>query len=186
MNDKLIWKEESRKTILTCPIFTVGERYCRSPHGKIKTFNVLDAPDWVMVIPALDTEHGIKFVMVKQWRHGAGEISMEFPGGVSEKDEKPEITAARELREETGYIAGKIEKLGDFSPNPAIMSNRIHFFLALELQEPVKQELDPDEFVEVEIVSWEKVLRCLGTPPYTHAMTGTAMSLYLQKNPKLI
>ena len=182
MNDKLIWKEEGRKAILTCPVFTVEEHYCRSPQGKLKTFSVLDAPDWVMVIPVLESEQGRKFVMVKQWRHGASEISLEFPGGVSEKDEEPEITAARELKEETGYVAGRIEKLGDFNPNSAIMSNRVHFFLALDLKEPVNQELDPDEFVEVEIVPWQNVFHCLGKPPYTHALTGTAMSLYLQKN----
>ena len=181
MSNSLVWKEESRRTVFTCPIFSVGERYSRSPEGNLRTFSVLDARDWAMIIPALETERGREFVMVRQWRHGAQEMSLEFPAGVLEKDEDAEKAAARELKEETGYSAGKIEKLGCFNPNPAIMSNKIHFFLARDLKEPVKQNLDPDEFVEVEIVPWEKVLRGMGEPPYIHALAGTALLLFLQK-----
>ena len=178
---KLVWTQESQKKIFDSRVFSVRESYCRSPNDTMYTYTVIDAPDWAMVIPVLDTEQGKKFLMVKQWRHGSQDISLEFPGGVSEKDEEPEMTAARELREETGYVAGNIEKLGEFYPNPAIMSNKIHFFLASDMKEPLKQELDPDEFVEVEILPWEDVLRSLGTAPYSHALTGTAISLYLQK-----
>jgi len=183
MNDNLVWHEEDRKTVFTCPVFSVSERYCRSPDKTLKTYTVLEASDWAMIIPVLETERGREFVMVRQWRHGAGELSLEFPGGVFEKSEDPEAAAARELREETGYVAGKIEKLGEFNPNPAIMSNRIHFFLARDLKPPVMQELDEDEYIEVEIVPWGEVLSGLGKPPYIHALMGTAISLFLQKNP---
>ena len=181
MKDNLIWSEEGRKTVFTCPIFSVGERYCRSQENTLKTFSVLDTSDWAIIIPALDTERGREFVMVRQWRHGARELSLEFPGGVFEKGENPLAAAERELREETGYKAKKIEKLGEFNPNPAIMSNKVHFFLALELDPPASQELDEDEYVEVETVPWEEVLHNMGKPPYIHAIMGTAMALYLAK-----
>jgi 8-oxo-dGTP pyrophosphatase MutT (NUDIX family) len=148
----------------------------------LKTFTVLDAPDWAIVIPVLETEGGRQFVMVRQWRHGAGELSLEFPGGVFEKGENAETAAARELKEETGYSAGKIQKLGEFSPNPAIMSNRVHFFLATELSSPAGQQLDEDEYVEVETHTVEEVLGGMGKPPYIHALMGTAMALYLQNH----
>ena len=181
MEDLLIWKEENRKTVFTCPIFSVGERYCRSPLNKeLRTYTVLDTSDWAIIIPALDTDRGRDFVMVRQWRHGALQLSLEFPGGVFERGEEAEAAAKRELKEETGYSAGKIEKIGEFSPNPAIMSNRVHFFLATELNSPVKQDLDEDEFVEVEIKPWEEVLNGMGKPPYIHALMGTAMALYLK------
>ena len=186
MNDRLVWYEESRKTVFSCQIFDISERFCRflgngTEPGNIRKYTVLDTSDWAIVIPALDTEHGRNFVMVRQWRHGAREISLEFPGGVFEKGENAETAAARELREETGYEAQKIEQLGVFYPNPAIMSNRVHFFLATDLKTPLQQQLDEDEYLEVETVAWEEVLHGMGKPPYIHALMGTAMALYLNK-----
>jgi len=60
------------------------------------------------------------------------------------------------------------------------MSNRVHFFLASDLSSPVGQQLDEDEYVEVEIHAEEEVLHGMGKPPYIHALMGTAMALYLQ------
>jgi len=180
MKDRLAWQEEGRKTVFTCSVFSVDERTSRSPNNDLKTYSVLNASDWAIVIPLLETEQGKKFVMVRQWRHGALELSLEFPGGVFEKGENAETAAARELKEETGYSAGRIQKLGEFSPNPAIMSNRVHFLLATELSSPESQKLDEDEYVEVEIHTAEEVLHGMGKPPYIHALMGTAMALYLQ------
>jgi 8-oxo-dGTP pyrophosphatase MutT (NUDIX family) len=180
--DHLVWKEESRRAVYQCPVFTVEERGCRSPAGKAGIYTVLNTADWAIVIPVLDTGRGRQFVMVRQWRHGARELSLEFPGGVFEKGEHARAAALRELQEETGYHAGKIEKLGEFNPNPAIMSNKVHFFLAEELH-PAEQDLDEDEYVEVAAVPWKEVLDGLGRPPYIHALMGTALALYLQKLP---
>jgi len=182
MKDNLIWHEENRKTVFSCPVFRVEERNCRSPRKEIKTFTVLNTSDWAMVIPEIKTDEGTSFVMVRQWRHGAMDMSLEFPGGVFERGEEAETAAARELREETGYEAGEIIELGSFNPNPAIMTNRIHFFLARDLKPPIKQDLDEDEFVEVEIVPRDEVLKGLGKAPYIHALTGTAAALYQIKN----
>jgi 8-oxo-dGTP pyrophosphatase MutT (NUDIX family) len=175
--EKLTWKEESRKKVFNSSVFSVYESYCTSPHDELKTFTVLEAADWAIVVPVLKTN---KFVMVRQWRHGSRSLSLEFPGGVFEHGENPQDAAIRELQEETGYRAGSIIKLGEFSPNPAIMANRVHFFLAEELVDTGRQHLDDDEFVEVELVDVEKVLQGMGKPPYVHALMGSALTLYLQ------
>ena len=180
MKNDLVWNEESRRTVFCGPIFSVGERVCRSPDNTLKTYSVLDTSDWAIVIPELETERGREFIMVRQWRPGSGDLSLEFPGGLLEKAEDAAAAAARELREETGYRAGKIEKLGEFNPNPAIMSNRVHFFLARDLAPPIAQDLDDDEYVEVEIIPCEEVLKGLGKTPYIHALMGTAIALYLK------
>jgi 8-oxo-dGTP pyrophosphatase MutT (NUDIX family) len=180
MKEKLVWKEESRRELFKCPVFTISERSCRSPDNELRPYTVLDTSDWAIVIPVLETKRGREFVMVRQWRHGAGSLSLEFPGGVFEKGEDEFQAAARELREETGYIPGKITMLGEFNPNPAIMSNKVYFFLAEELTHSGGQELDEDEYVEVENVPQEEALKGIGKPPYIHALMGTAMALYLQ------
>ena len=180
MCNSIIWKEENHRIIYSCPVFKVGERICRSPENKLKTYTVLDTSDWAITIPVLETEEGRFFIMVRQWRPGIGNLSLEFPGGVFNQDENSLQAAQRELKEETGYTAGKITKLGEFSPNPAIMSNTVHFFLGEELVNSGIQNLDDDEYVKVEKIEWETVFNNMGKPPYSHALMGTAMMLYLR------
>ena len=182
MNDKqLIWKQESSKKVFDCKIFSIRECDCRSPDNEIRKYTIIDAGDWAITVPVIQTERGKQFVMVKQWRHGAGGLSLEFPGGVFEEHENPEQAAARELLEETGYRAGKITKLGEMSPNPAIMSNRVHFFLAEELTDTGKLNPDSDEYLDIVPVDCDEVIKKMGRPPYVHALMGAALSLYLQK-----
>ena len=65
------------------------------------------------------------------------------------------------------------------SPNPAIMSNRVHFYRAADLATLPSQRLDEDEFVDVEIIPVDEVRRGMGKPPFVHALTAAALALYL-------
>jgi 8-oxo-dGTP pyrophosphatase MutT (NUDIX family) len=179
--DHLIWREEARKTVFTCPVFTVRESSCRSPEGASGIYTILEARDWAIIVPVIETARGREFVMVRQWRHGARELSLEFPGGVIEAGEAPEAAAARDLEEETGYAPEKILKIGEMSPNPAIMSNHVHFFLAEGLRPRGDQRLDEDEYLEVETLPAEEVIRNIGAPPYIHALMAAAAALYLRR-----
>lgn len=85
------------------------------------------APDWVTVI----AEKGGKFLTVEQFRYGAGRIVVEFPCGMVEPEEDPEAAARRELEEETGIRVTdekRLVKLGETNPNPAFMTNTMHYF----------------------------------------------------------
>jgi 8-oxo-dGTP pyrophosphatase MutT (NUDIX family) len=179
-NEHLIWREETRREVYRSRVLSVWEAASRSPRGDSHVFTLIDAADWAIIVPVIATERGPEFVMVRQWRHGARELSLEFPGGVFEPGEDALEAAARELREETAYAPGSLRKIGEFSPNPAIMANRCHFFLAENLQPLVKQDLDEDEYVEVALVPEQEVFRGLGRPPYVHALMASAYSLYLQ------
>jgi 8-oxo-dGTP pyrophosphatase MutT (NUDIX family) len=179
--DHLIWTEESRREVFRSRVLTVRESTCRAPDGGQGVFTVLDAADWAIVVPVRETSGGREFVMVRQWRHGARELSLEFPGGVFESGEDGDAAAVRELWEETGYRAGRILKMGEMSPNPAIMGNRVHFYLAWDLRDTGTRHTDADEFVDVEPVPVERVLRDLGRPPYVHALMAAAMALYLRR-----
>lgn len=117
------WQKVSSKPMGDFRIFTIRSDIKRSPRtGKEHDFYVIDAVNWVNVI-ALTPDNQI--VMVEQYRHGSDTIELEVPGGMMDaEDASPEITGARELREETGYEGEKARVIGDILPNPAIMSNK--------------------------------------------------------------
>jgi len=194
-DESLIWNETSRKNVFKTPVFSVSEIQCTAPaasgDGKAEgekaeggkpgtgTFSVIESRDWAMVVPVLEAGTGKSFIMVRQWRHGARAVSVEFPGGVIEDSETPLEGVKRELLEETGFSAKKWRKLSSMSPNPAIMSNTVHFFLAEELSREGGQKLDKDEFVEIEVHSQEDLLKNIGKPPYIHSLTAAALCHYL-------
>ena len=179
-NQSLIWSLESRKAVFNTRVFTIAELKSRSPQGVEGTFTVMDAPDWAIIIPVLKKDNEDHFVMVRQWRHGSQELSLEFPGGVFEPGEDSKKAALREMQEETGFKSGTIEYAGIFSPNPAIMSNRVHMFIARDLVDTGKQDLDSDEFVDIEIIPAREVIQGMGRPPYVHALMASALCLYLR------
>ena len=174
-DSKLIWKETARKVVYHTPVFDVTERTSTGPDGQQGTYIVNEAPDWVIVIP----EHEGNFLMVKQWRHGEKALSIEFPGGVVEKGEPAEKGAARELLEETGAAAGKLVHLGTMNPNPALFSNKVHVYLAEELNFSGKQNLDSDEFVNCIKIPVSEVISKTGSREYPHALMAAAVGLYL-------
>ena len=177
-DDKLKWTEGEPKELLKTVVCKVTSRHNTSYDGTEGDYIIMEAPDWVIVIPEKDDN----FLMVKQWRHGESALSVEFPGGVIDKGEKPEQAARRELEEETGCRAGKLIKLGPVNPNPALFSNHVHFYLAQELSATGKQHLDEDEFINCMELSKEEVLNGMGTEAFPHAIMGMALSLYIKFN----
>jgi 8-oxo-dGTP pyrophosphatase MutT (NUDIX family) len=71
-----------------------------------------------------------ELVMVRQYRHGEGRVTLEIPGGLVDPGESGAAAAARELLEETGYRAASVERLGVVNPNPALFGNRTETFVA--------------------------------------------------------
>lgn len=177
MKDKdLQWVAGEKKLLYSAPILTVHEQRSTAPNGSQGDYIVIDTPNWVIVIPVLDNPS--RFVMVRQWRHGCLSMSTEFPGGVIDAGESPIQGAERELLEETGYKAGKLTHLGTMSPNPAIFSNKVHCYLAEDLEATGTQNLDKDEFVEYFTLPEEDVFKMVGTPEFPHAIMTAALELY--------
>jgi ADP-ribose pyrophosphatase len=174
----LFWREKSRKFLLDCRIFRVQEAESVSSEGKIGKFSILDAPDWAAVVPLIQRGGESFFLMVRQFRHGSGALSLEFPGGVVENGEDPGTAVRRELLEETGYEAAKLTKLGAMNPNPAFMNNTFHAFLAEGLELRGAQALDEHEYLDVELVPVDAAHRTLGENPSAHALMLAALALY--------
>lgn len=126
----------SRSIFVECKL-QVGEQ-------KLTRYSI-EHPGCVVVIPQLAPD---RFLMVKQYRYAARGWLWEFPAGGIERGESIQMAAQRELTEEAGYAAQKMEKLLSFFPTPGISEEKMHLFLAKKLK-PAFAEKDEDEEFEL-------------------------------------
>ena len=174
--DALAFEKLGEEKLLHTPVFDVYGQLMLSPDGVKGNYVSIDAPDWVVIVAV----HEGNFVLVRQWRHGEGRVTMEFPGGVADPGEKPVETALRELEEETGYRAGRITLLGKVSSNTALFRNHFSVFLAEELVQTGLQHLDRDEVLKYTELPVGEVIRRYGDEEFTHAYMGTALAFYFR------
>lgn len=121
------WETLAHEKLQECRVFDVYRKTSRSPRtGRPHDFFRIEADDWVNVV-AVTADDDI--VMIRQYRHGSDEITLEIPGGIVDPGESPAEAAARELLEETGYRGAPAVPLGVVNPNPALFGNDCHTFL---------------------------------------------------------
>jgi len=115
-------------------------------------------PKTVGILPLIEKD---KIVLVRQYRFPAKKELWEIPAGKLEKGEKPEVGARRELKEETGFTAGKLEKIGEFYPTPGYSTEYMHLFRATLLMKG-KQSLDEDEIIKnVKVFDLREILEMI-------------------------
>lgn len=142
------WQQLSEEILAQYKVFRVRRARRRSPRtGAEIGFFLMDTMDWVNVLPITDDG---QVVMVRQFRHGSGRVGLEVPGGLIDPHETdPAQAAVRELREETGYEATRIEPIGVMNPNPSMMTNRCFAFVATGCRRVGELQMDPGEDIEV-------------------------------------
>ncbi len=142
------WQLLRSETVFDHPWYTLRRDWAALPDGRtVDDYFVSVRAEVVLVFP-LTTEGEV--VLVRQYKHGAQRILTELPGGTFDPArETAEVAARRELREETGYAAPEMERLGTWHDNPTKDTNTIHAFLARGVYPAGAQDLDPTEDIEV-------------------------------------
>ncbi len=119
----------------------------RVANGNVVKWDLIDHKGAAAVVAVKDDG---KLLMVRQYRNALDRETLEIPaGGLNSVDEPTEIAAARELEEETGYVAGKLELLLSLRTTVAFCNEKIDVYLATDLKKG-KQHLDEDEFLNAE------------------------------------
>ncbi|PTQ93182.1 ADP-ribose pyrophosphatase YjhB (NUDIX family) [Mucilaginibacter yixingensis] len=173
------WKVCASEYIHKGPWATLRTDHCEMPDGRqVKDYYVLEYPNWVNAVAV--TEEG-KVLMVRQYRHAAGIVSLEIPGGVIDDGEAPEVAMRRELLEETGYQFDDIELISVVYANPSTANNHTYCYLARNGKKVQEQELDPTEDIQVEEYTLAEIKQLLAENKIAQALHCTGLFYALWK-----
>jgi ADP-ribose pyrophosphatase len=143
------------------------------PDGRRAPFEIVRHPGGAAVLPLLDDG---RVVLIRQFRPAIGAMVLEIPAGRLEVGEAAEDCARRELAEEVGYSAGRLEKLGEMLSSVGFCDERIYLFLGRDL-EAVPAAPEPDEFIEILILPLEEALAALHAGEIADGKTQLALLL---------
>jgi ADP-ribose pyrophosphatase len=142
------------ETLMQGRAFKIRRDHLRTPDGRETKFEIIEHGGSVIIVP-VDVDGNLLFV--RQYRHAAGTDLLELPAGTRDGDEPFEECAAREIREETGMEAGRLQKVGEFYLAPGYSTEFMVVFTATDLRHnPL--EADDDEFLEVEKIPIKKAI----------------------------
>ena len=162
------WKVVSSTKDMSYRVFGLRTDRAVSPRtGKEHHFFILESAPWVNVIPLTPEQ---EVVMVRQYRHGTRDVTLEIPGGLVERSDTAEAAARRELFEETGYRASETISLGAVHPNPAIQNNQCYTFLAKDVFSDGEQHQDEREDIEVLLRPLNAIPRLIRDGEITHSL----------------
>jgi ADP-ribose pyrophosphatase len=163
-----VWQIVQSEYLARCRVFDVRRDTSVDPRdARQHDFYVIEAPDWINVIPL--TTDG-KVIMIEQYRHGTGEVTLEIPGGMVDEGESPRDTALRELLEETGFRARTISLLQKTRPNPAIQNNWLHSFIAEDCTFHETPQFAGSEHTAVRLLDLDDVPGLIADGTIDHAL----------------
>jgi ADP-ribose pyrophosphatase len=140
---------------------------CEVINGHIFEPVVFEFSPWANIMAV--TKNG-EVVLVRQYRHGVQDVLLEFAGGIVDEGEDPLEGARRELLEETGYTSDQIFETGSFYPNPANHTNRLHCYLALDVEKVAEPHLDVTEEIDVHLVPLDELIEMTRRGEFLHAL----------------
>lgn len=152
-------------------VLRVRREHYRLPDGRVASLDAVRYRNVATVVPLLPDDH---VVLLRQFRPIVAAELWEVPAGTVEPGEAPEACARRELAEEAGYMAGRLEPLGEAWADPGLTDERLFLFVARELA-PVARHLDADEYIRVTSVPLTEVYRMIESGAIVDA--GTLIAL---------
>jgi ADP-ribose pyrophosphatase len=154
----------SSKRVYNGRIISVDLDTVDFPNGTTGTLEMVRHPGASAIVPFLDDpeSENPRVVLIRQYRHAADGFLLEIPAGRLDAGETPEACALRELREETGYSAGRTEHLTTFYTTPGFTDERIHLFRAWDLTAGDAAR-ESDEILELEVVPLQDAARMART-----------------------
>ncbi len=177
------WQKRHSRYLGHYPVFNLREDIRVSPRtGAELPFYVLETPDWTNIIPLTPDA---MVVMIHQYRMGTETVTLEIPGGILDRSDKTPIEAARrEMLEETGYDSEDVHFIGSVNPNPAILNNTCHSYVAYNVELILEQKLDAGEDIHVELVPLESIPKLILNGTITNSLVLNAFYFldFFQRN----
>lgn len=166
-----------RTTLHQGRVFSLIRENVTLKNGVTAEMEFVAHPGATAIIAMLDES---RVILLKQYRHALRKYIWEIPAGTLDPQESVIDCAKRELIEETGYAAGHWRKLGEITPVPGYSDEKIHVFLATDLQ-PAAQDLDHDEIILVHAVDYSEAMEMIKTGKIQDAKSIAGLFLALNR-----
>jgi len=161
----------SRDVVYTGRRVTLEVHHVRDARGRETTREVIVHPGAVAILAFPQDGH---VLLERNWRYTVGAAMIEIPAGTLVPGEDPAACAARELAEETGYRAGRLEPLISIHPSPGVLAERLTVFLGFDLREG-RPALEAGEQIETLLVPVDEALAMIRDGHITDAKTIVAL-----------
>ncbi len=142
----------------------------------VPNYYVMEWKPWCNIVAVTASR---EIILIEQYRHAGGKTFIEIPGGTVDSG-SPLECAKRELREETGYTSDEFRFVGAHFPNPAILSNELHTYIALNCRKVGEPQLDEFEDIRVFTTPLEDAYKMLSDGKISHSLV--MVSLYMAKS----
>ena len=153
------WRVVDSKIVIESPFFRLRCDQIELPDGtRVADYYVRESRGFAVVFAVTSDD---RVVLVRQYKHGIGEVVLELPAGGIDPGEDPATCAARELAEETGYASepDDFAHLRTFVLDPTGSTSRFHLYLARDARPVAKQKFDPLEDITIELATFDDVRR---------------------------
>jgi ADP-ribose pyrophosphatase len=173
--DESSWETVGDDIAYSCEGFDIVTETVRFPDGERAEFDYLSEGDSVVILPF--TPDG-DVVVIDEWRQAVKRSNRGFPAGGVEPGEEPDEAARRELREETGYEAGALERMATMEPANGFSDAVFRYYIARECERTGEQDLDYNESIDVETVAFDGLVESVRDGDVRDGRTAFAVLYY--------